>query len=222
MVDGISLMIASCGRLAGAILGISFAFQAACSIEATAQEASAGSMNSGACSVNGAAFDLFGRHVAGGAHDVGGLLHGAELKDFGGAEIRDFHGVVGSEHDVRGLDVAMNDVAFMRELQGAAGLLHDAQDAGKGKGLAAIEMRLKAFAFDQLHGDVVEAVFFAGGAGFCLESDEELGTRKAGAFFAQFDGFDGYGATDDGVGRFVNDTHGAAAQFAANLVTSCF
>jgi polyvinyl alcohol dehydrogenase (cytochrome) len=50
-------MIASCGRLAGAILGISFAFQAACSIEATAQEASASSMNSGACSVNGAAFD---------------------------------------------------------------------------------------------------------------------------------------------------------------------
>jgi polyvinyl alcohol dehydrogenase (cytochrome) len=50
-------MIASCGRLAGAILGISFAFQAVCSIEATAQEASAGSMNSGACSVNGAAFD---------------------------------------------------------------------------------------------------------------------------------------------------------------------
>jgi polyvinyl alcohol dehydrogenase (cytochrome) len=43
--------------LAGAILGISFAFQAACSIEATAQEASAGSMNSGACSGDGAAFD---------------------------------------------------------------------------------------------------------------------------------------------------------------------
>jgi polyvinyl alcohol dehydrogenase (cytochrome) len=57
-------MIACCGRLAGAILGISFAilgisfaFQAARSIEATAQEASAGSMNSGACSGNGAAFD---------------------------------------------------------------------------------------------------------------------------------------------------------------------
>ena len=32
-------MIACCGRLAGAILGISFAFQVACSIEAAAQEA---------------------------------------------------------------------------------------------------------------------------------------------------------------------------------------
>jgi polyvinyl alcohol dehydrogenase (cytochrome) len=49
-------MIACCGRLASAILGISFAFQAACSIEATAQEARPGSMNSSACSGNGAAF----------------------------------------------------------------------------------------------------------------------------------------------------------------------
>jgi polyvinyl alcohol dehydrogenase (cytochrome) len=50
-------MIACCGRLAGAILGISFAFQAACSIGAKAQEAGAGSPGSGACSSNGAAFD---------------------------------------------------------------------------------------------------------------------------------------------------------------------
>jgi polyvinyl alcohol dehydrogenase (cytochrome) len=50
-------MIACCGRLAGAILGISFAFQAACSIEAAAQEAGAGSPNGGACSSNRAAFD---------------------------------------------------------------------------------------------------------------------------------------------------------------------
>jgi polyvinyl alcohol dehydrogenase (cytochrome) len=50
-------MIACCGRLAGAILGISFAFQAACSIGAKAQEAGAGSPTSGACSSNGAAFN---------------------------------------------------------------------------------------------------------------------------------------------------------------------
>ena len=50
-------MTACCGRLACAILGISFAFQAACSIGAKAQEAGAGSPTSGACSSNGAAFD---------------------------------------------------------------------------------------------------------------------------------------------------------------------
>ena len=50
-------MTACCGRLAGAILGISFAFQAACSIEAKAQEAAAGSPSSDACSSSGVTFD---------------------------------------------------------------------------------------------------------------------------------------------------------------------
>jgi hypothetical protein len=42
-------MIACCGRLAGAILWISFAFLLPCSIEAAAQEAGAGSLKGGAC-----------------------------------------------------------------------------------------------------------------------------------------------------------------------------
>src|SRR5271166_3507247 len=50
-------MIACCGRLAGAILGIAFAFQVACSIEAAAQEAGAGSLNGGVCASSSAAFD---------------------------------------------------------------------------------------------------------------------------------------------------------------------
>ena len=57
MSVGGSLMIACCGRLAGAILGISFAFCASHSIGAKAQEAAAGSASSGACSSNGATFD---------------------------------------------------------------------------------------------------------------------------------------------------------------------
>jgi len=55
----------------------------------------------------------------------------------------------------------MDDVAFMRELQRAASLLHDAQRARQGKRMAAIEQRLQALSLNQLHGDVVEAVFFA-------------------------------------------------------------
>ena len=50
-------MIACYGRLAGAILGIAFAFQVACSNAAAAQEAGAGLPSTGACSGNGAAFD---------------------------------------------------------------------------------------------------------------------------------------------------------------------
>src|SRR5882724_4577397 len=36
-----------------------------------------------AAAVDGAAFDLFGRHVTGRAHNVGGLLNSAELQNFG-------------------------------------------------------------------------------------------------------------------------------------------
>ncbi len=47
---------------------------------------------------------------------MGGLLDGAKLQNLGGAEVRDLDGIVGGEHQVRGLDVAVDDVAFMREL----------------------------------------------------------------------------------------------------------
>src|SRR5258707_10381935 len=56
-----------------------------------------------AAAVDGATFHLFGRHVTGRAHNVGGLLNGAELQNFGGAEIGDFDGVVGGQHQVGGL-----------------------------------------------------------------------------------------------------------------------
>ncbi len=130
----------------------------------------------------------------------------------------------------------MDDVAFVSELEGAARLLHDAEDAGDGEGMAGVEESLEAFALDKLHGDVVEAVFFAGivdnydvgmgeetgGAGFGLEAREKLGAAEAGAFFTEADGFDGDGAADDGVGGSVDNTHGAAAEFAENFVAPCF
>ncbi len=120
---------------------------------------------------------------------MGGLLDGAELQNLGGAEVRDLDGIVGGEHQVRGLDVAVDDVAFMRELQRAAGLIHDAQRARQRKGVAVIEQRLQPLSLDQLHGDVVEAVFLArvenhhdvgmrqqaSGAGFGLETRQEFG-----------------------------------------------
>src|SRR5258707_10616462 len=130
----------------------------------------------------------------------------------------------------------MDDVAFVSELEGAAGLIHDAQDARDREGMAGVEESLEAFALDKFHGDVVEAVFFAGivdnhyvgmgeetgGAGFGLEAREKLGAAEAGAFFAEADGFDGNGAADDGVGSSVDNTHGAADEVAENFVAPCF
>ena len=184
--------------------------------------------------IDGAALHLFRRHVAGRAHDVRGLLDGAELQNLRRAEVRDLDGIVGGKHEVCRLDVSVDDVAFMRELQRTTSLLHDAQRARQGKRVAAVKQRLQALSFHQFHGDVVEAVFFAGvknhhdvrmrqqtrGARFGLEPRQEFGARKSCAFFAQPDGFDRHGAPDHRVHSLVNDTHRAAAQFTNDFVSS--
>src|SRR5258708_3592937 len=189
-----------------------------------------------AAAVDGAALHLFRRHVAGRAHDVRGLLDGAELQNLRRAEIRDLDGIVGGEHEVRRLDVAVDDVAFMRELQRAASLLHDAQRARQRKRMAAIEQRLQALSLNQLHGDVVQAVFFAGvkydndvwmgqqscGARLRLESRQEFGAREPRALFTQPDGLDRDGTPDHWIHGFVNDTHRATAQFTDDFVSSGF
>ena len=97
-------------------------------------------------------------------------------------------------------------------------------------------MRLHALAFHQLHRDVVQAVFFArvehhddvgvrqqsGRARFGLKPRQQLRARQSRAFFAQFDGFYRDGAPDHRVGGLIDHTHGAAAEFADNFVTSGF
>ena len=186
--------------------------------------------------VNGFSFDLLRRHVAGRAHNMRCLLDGAELENFGGAEVGDLDGIVRGEHEVGWLDVPMNDVALVGELERAASLLHDAENAGKRKRLMIVEMRLEALALDEFHGDVVEAVFFAGvvnhddvgvgqkagGAGFGLEALQKLGARKTGAFFTEADGLNGYGAANHRVFRFVHHAHGAAAEFADDFIPPGF
>src|SRR5215469_13017397 len=101
--------------------------------------------------------------------------------------------------------------------------------------MAGIEKRLETLAFDELHANVVEAVFFAGvvnhhnvgmreqprGSRFGLEAGKKLGTAEAGAFFAEANGLDCYGAADNRVGGAIDHAHRAAAEFAEDLVTPC-
>ncbi len=121
-------------------------------------------------SVDCPALHLFRRHIAWRTHNVRGLLHGAELQDFRGAEVGDFHRVISRQHDICRLDVAVYDVPLVRKLQRAARLLHDAQHARQRKRHAAIEMRLQTLAFHQLHRDVIQAVFFA-----CVKHHDNVG-----------------------------------------------
>src|ERR1700737_4088322 len=99
--------------------------------------------------------------------------------------------------------------------------------------MAVVEERLQAAALYEFHDDVIEAILFAGvenhddvgvgqearGARFRLKARQQLRAGEAGAFGAELDRFDSDGAPDDGVSGLVDDTHGAAAEFADNFVT---
>ncbi len=58
------------------------------------------------------------------------------------------------------------------------------------------------------------------GTCFRLKARQKLRASQAGAFGAEFDRFDGDGTADDRVGSLVDHTHGPAAEFADNFVTS--
>src|SRR5712691_10855580 len=66
-------------------------------------------------SVHRLALYLLGGHVRRRAHDVRGLRR-SELQYFRGAKVSDLEGVVLGEHEVRGLDVPVDDVPLMREI----------------------------------------------------------------------------------------------------------
>ena len=66
-------------------------------------------------------------------------LRHVEAQDLRGAEVRNFQRVVIPEHQVRGLDVAVDDVVFVRIIESGASLLKDANRTRHRKLLAAFE-----------------------------------------------------------------------------------
>ena len=86
---------------------------------------------------------------------------------------------------------------------------------------------MQAAAFDQLHGDVEQAIVFAcvvdhhdvgvgqpaGGASFRLKTMEQVLVRHSGGLRVEADGLDGDRAADHRVLGAVDNTHGATAEF---------
>jgi hypothetical protein len=76
-------------------------------------------------SVHGLAQRLFRRHVEGRAEELAGRGELARL-ELGDAEVHDLRLAGGDEHDVRGLDVAVDDPSRMRVVHGVGQAADDA------------------------------------------------------------------------------------------------
>src|SRR5215472_5516851 len=62
----------------------------------------------------------------------------------------------------------------------------------------------------------------AGGPRFGLKPGQKFRAFESRTFFAEADGFYGYGPADDRINSLVHNTHSAAAEFADDLVSSGF
>ena len=108
------------------------------------------------------ALHLLGRHVArraGDALDARNIRAGHQRD----AEVDDAHVAVGREHDVRGLDVAMNHAARVRVVQRLGALEHDFDHIIEAQQVVGAAVgRQRARAVHVLGDDVAVAVLFAG------------------------------------------------------------
>src|SRR5204862_1286362 len=148
-------------------------------------------------------------------------------KGFGDAEVAHQHPAAFLYHDVGGLDVAVDDAVAVRVLQGAAGLLEDAERLLEGEGARLLEDLGQGAPFDALHrvpeegaggadavdGDDVGVVERGGDLGFALEAFGGVGAVSE----LQRQDFEGDGAVElDLVGE-VDERHAAAAEQLVDL-----
>ncbi|MCU0723844.1 MAG: hypothetical protein MUC63_09570, partial [Planctomycetes bacterium] len=109
------------------------------------------------------ALALLRGHVGRGAQDLPGHGHAhVGQRVAGEAEVRDLHDALLGDHEVGGLDVAV-DHALLRGLREPLGRLDDVvQRLGLGEGAPLGDEFLQGGAADELHGDEVEALLLAG------------------------------------------------------------
>ncbi len=98
----------------------------------------------------------FGSHIGGsaargshGLHAFGGVVGVAAPGAAGDAEVENLHPVAGGNHDVFGLDVAVNDAFFVRGLQSLAALSGNGEEFIGGDRL--FKAVTQGLAFDVLH-----------------------------------------------------------------------
>ena len=142
------------------------------------------------------------------------------------AEVENFCAAFG-EHDVAGLEIAMDDAVAMSALEAVANFSADTSELLERK-RAFFQTIGESFTLEIFHDDVANAVLFADvveladvgmiqgrdGAGFAFEACVRFG------FFGEMFGenLDGDGAVEAGVARAVDFAHAACAEAGLNFV----
>ena len=97
-------------------------------------------------------------HRADGLLHHAGLLRGGKGRD---AEVGQLGGTVAQDDDVLRLDILMDDAAGVRMHQRAADLLREEHSLLPVQVAFSLQIFLEGHALDQLHDDIVRAVFAA-------------------------------------------------------------
>ena len=172
------------------------------------------------------AFELLGGHVSGRAAANLGALDLAGPA--GEPEIHDADLAAAIDHDVGGLEVAVEHALLVRGGETGADAAREFEGLVGGKAADAAEQRGEILAVDELHGDVVEALVdadvvnaadvgvrdLAGDADF-VEKTLEDGLGGADGFGQELERD---GLAEDQVGGAVDLAHAAAAELAGDAV----
>ncbi len=173
---------------------------------------------------------LFGRHVGGRADNGAclsegglGVFAGGDVA-FGEAEVEDLDQAGGRDHDVGGFQIAMGDAGGVGDGEGGGNLAENFERGGSG---AEREVVVESLAFDEFHGDEVDAVDRVIG----VDGDDvgviegAGGGRFAGEAAAIVfrdgvagDYLEGNRAAELGVDGFIDGAHAALPKFASDFV----